>query len=155
MISLGNLPFYLRNLFFVTRVVAVQPLSCLALCSTWTAVHQAPLSFTVSQSLFKLRSIEPVMPYNHLILCCPLLLPPSIFPSIRVISNESALHIRWPSGASSPILPMNIQSKGLISFRTKGFDLLPVQKWKWKSLSHVMSDCSRPHGLHSPWNSLG
>ena len=114
--------------YFYKYIAIVQPLSCLALCSTWTAVHQAPLSFTVSQSLFKLRSIEPVMPYNHLILCCPLLLPPSIFPSIRVISNESALHIRWPSGASSPILPMNIQSKGLISFRTKGFDLLPVQK---------------------------
>ena len=62
----------------------------------WTAAHQASLSFTISQSLLKLMSIESVMPSNHLILCCPLLLQPSIFPSIRVFSNESALCMRWP-----------------------------------------------------------
>ena len=62
----------------------------------WTAAHQTSLSFTISQSLLKLMSTESVMPSNHLILCCPLLLLPSIFPSIRVCPNESALHIRWP-----------------------------------------------------------
>ena len=70
--------------------------SCLALLTSWTAAHQASLSFTISQSLLKLMSIELVMPSNHLILCPPLLLLPSIFPSIRVFSNESALCIRWP-----------------------------------------------------------
>ena len=69
--------------------------SCLTLCDPWTATRQASLSFTISQSLLKLMSIELVMPANCFILCCPLLLP-SIFPSIRVFSNESALHIRWP-----------------------------------------------------------
>ena len=80
--------------------------------SPWTAACQAFLSFTISQSLLKLMCIESVMPSNHLILCCPLLLLPSIFPSIRVFSNESALHIRWPSigaSTSASVLPMNIQ----------------------------------------------
>ena len=82
----------------------------------WTAAHQASLSITNSQSLLRLMSIESVMPSNHLMLCCPLLLPPSIFPSIRVFSNESVLHIRWPSGGQSigasalaSVLPMDIQ----------------------------------------------
>ena len=76
---------------------SVQLLSHVQLFATlWTAVHQASLSITNSQSLLKLLSIELVMPSNHLILCHPLLLPPSIFPSIRVFSNESVLHIRWP-----------------------------------------------------------
>ena len=70
--------------------------SCPALCDPWTAAHQAFLSFTNSRSLPKLMSIESVMPFNHLILCHPLLLLPSVFPSIRVFSNESALCIRWP-----------------------------------------------------------
>ena len=77
----------------------------------WTAAHQASLSITNSQSLLKLMTIESVMPSNHLILCCPLL-PPSILPSIRVFSNESVLHISWPSigiSASASVLPMNIQ----------------------------------------------
>ena len=75
----------------------VQPLSCVRLLVTpWTAACQAPLSFTVSQSLLRFMSIESVILSNHLILCCPLLLLPSIFPSIRVFSIESALHIRWP-----------------------------------------------------------
>ena len=75
---------------------SVQSLSCVQLFATpWTAACQASLSVTNSWSLLKLVSIESVMPSNHLILCCPLLLPPSIFPSIRVFSNESVLHIRW------------------------------------------------------------
>ena len=77
--------------------VVVQWLSHVQLCATpGTAAHQASLSFTISQNLFKLRFVESVMPFNHLILCCPLLFLPSIFPSIRVFSNDSALHIRWP-----------------------------------------------------------
>ena len=70
--------------------------SCPTLCDPMTAAYQASLSFTISQSLLKLMSIESMMPSNRLILCRPLLLPPSIFPSIRVFSNESVLHIRWP-----------------------------------------------------------
>ena len=84
----------------------------------WTAACQASLSFTNSWSQLKLMSIESVMPSNHLILCCPLLLPPSVFLSIRVFSNESALHIRWPKywSFSFSISPSNEYS-GLISFR--------------------------------------
>ena len=84
----------------------------------WTAERQASLSITNSWSLLKLMSIELVMPSNHLILCHPLLLPPSIFPSIRVFSNESVLHIRWPKSWSSSfnISPSN-EHPGLISFR--------------------------------------
>ena len=79
------------------KKLVVQSLSCVRLFMTpWTAAHQASLSFTISWSLLKLMSIESVMPSNHLILCRPLLLLPSIFPSIRVFSNESALRIRWP-----------------------------------------------------------
>ena len=78
----------------------------------WSAAHQASLYITNSRSLLKLMPIESVMPSNHLILCCPLLLPPLIFPSIRVFSNKSVLHIRWPnywSFSSASVLPMNIQ----------------------------------------------
>ena len=94
----------------------------------WTASHQASLSFTISRSLCKLVSIELMMPSNHLILCRPLLLLPSIFPSIRVFSNESVLHIRWPKywSFSFSINPSNEHS-GLISFRIDWFDLLAVQ----------------------------
>ena len=94
----------------------------------WTAARQASLSITNSRSLFKLMSIELVMPSNHLILCHPLLLPPSIFPSIRVFSNESALGMRWPKYRS---LSFNISTSneylGLISFRMDWLDLLAVQ----------------------------
>ena len=92
-------------------------------CST-----QASLSITNSQILLKLMSIESVMPSNHLILCHPLLLPPSIFPSIRVFSNESVLHIRWPKywSFSLSISPSNEYS-GLISFRMDWLNLLAVQ----------------------------
>ena len=93
-----------------------------------TAAHQASLSITNSQSLLKLTSIELVMPSNHLILCCPLLLLPSIFPSISVCSNESVLRIRWPKylNFSFIISPSNEYS-GLISFRIDWFNLLAVQ----------------------------
>ena len=82
----------------------------------WTAACQAVLSFTISWSLVKLKSTESVMLLNHLILCCPLLLLPSIFPSIRVFSNESALHIKWPKYWSFNISPSNECSR-LVSFR--------------------------------------
>ena len=91
----------------------------------WTAVHQASLSFTISWSLLKLMSIESVMPSNHLILCRPLLLPPSIFPSIRVFSNESVLPIRWPKNWNFSIHP-STEYSGLISFRIDWLDLLVV-----------------------------
>ena len=106
----------------------VQSLNHVQLFMTpWTSAHQASLSFTISQSLPKLMSIEPVMPSNTLILCYPLLLP-SIFPSIRVFSNKSALCIRWPKywSFSFSISPSNEYS-GLISFGINWFDLLVVQ----------------------------
>ena len=108
---------------------SVQPLSLIQLFSTpWTAAHQASLSITNSRSLLRLLSIKSVMPSDHLILCCPLLLPPSIFPSIRVFSNESVLLIRWPKYWS---FSFNISSyneySGLISFRMDWLDFLAVQ----------------------------
>ena len=115
-----------KNLTFLS---SVQVLSHVWLFVTpWTAAHQASLSITNSQSLLKLMSIESVMPSNHLILCCHLLLLPSIFPSIRVFSNESALHIRWPKywSFSFNISPSK-EHPGLISFRMDWLDLLAVQ----------------------------
>ena len=106
-------------------VVAIQSLSCVQLfVSSWTAACQASLFFIIYQSLFKFMSIELVMPSNHLILCFPLLLLPSVFPSIRVFSNESALRIRWPIywSFSFCISPSNEYS-GLIFFRIDWFDL--------------------------------
>ena len=108
---------------------SVQLLSRVRLLVTpWTAAHQASSSITNSQSLLKLMSIELVMPSSHLILCHPLLLPPSIFPSIRVFSNESALRIRWPKNWSFSfnISPSN-EHPGLMSFRVDWLDLLAVQ----------------------------
>ena len=108
---------------------SVQSLSHVRLSGTpWTAVHQASLSITNSQSLLKLMSIALVMPSNHLILCRPLLLLPSVFPSIRVFSSESVLHIRLPKywSFSFNISPSNEYS-GLISFRMDWLDLLAVQ----------------------------
>ena len=108
---------------------SVQSLSRVQLFATpWTAAHQASLSFTNSQSLLKLPSIELVMPSNHLILCCPLLLLPLIFPSIRVFSNVPVLCIRWPKywSFSSSISSSNEYSE-LISFRMDLLDLLAVQ----------------------------
>ena len=108
---------------------SVQSLSRFQLFLTpWTAACQASLSITNSWSLLRLMSIELVMPSNHLILCCPLLLPPSIFPSIRVFSNESVLCIRWSKywSFSFSISPSNEYS-GLISLRIDWFYLLAVQ----------------------------
>ena len=99
---------------------------CLLFAMSWTAARQASLSFTVSQSLPRLVSIESVMPSNHLILCRPLLLLPSIFPSIRVFSNNSALYIRWPKDWSFSTSPCSDYS-GLIFFSIAWFDLLAVQ----------------------------
>ena len=106
----------------------------------WTAAYQASLSITNSQSLLKLMSIELVMSSNHLILCCPLLLLPSIFPSIMVFSNESALHIRWPKywSFSFNISPSSEHS-GLISFRMDWMDLLAVQGTLKSLLQHHSS----------------
>ena len=125
------------------RIVVVQSLShvqCFA--TSWPTAHQASLSFTISWSFLKLMSIELVMPSNHLILCCPLLLLPSIFPSIRVFSNESVLHIRWPKhwsfSFSFSISPCSEYS-GLISFRIDWFDFLAVQGTLKSLLQHHSS----------------
>ena len=110
-------------------IVVVQSLSRVWLFATpWTAAHQASLSFTISQSLLKLMSIESVMPSNHFTLCCPLLLLPSNFSRTRIFSNELALRIRQPNywKFSFTICPSN-EYLGLISFRTDWFDLLAVQ----------------------------
>ena len=116
-------------------MVVVQSLSCVWLFVTpWTAACQASLSFTISWSLLKLMSIESVMPSNHLILCCPLVVL-LIFPSIRVFSNESALHIRWPKYWSFSISPSGEYS-GLISFRVDWSDLLAVQGTLKSLLQH-------------------
>ena len=103
----------------------------------WTAAHQASLSITDSWSLLKFMSIESVMPSNHLILCHPLLLPHSIFPSLGVFSNESVLHIRWPKywSFNFSISPSNEYS-GLISFRMDRLDLLEVQGTLKSLLQH-------------------
>ena len=110
-------------------IVIVQSQSHVQLFVTlWATVHQASLFFTISQSLLKLMSIELMMTSNHLILCHPLLLPPSIFPSIRVFSNESAFSTRWPKywSFSFSISPSNEYS-GLISFTVDWLDLVAVQ----------------------------
>ena len=123
---------------------SVQLLSHVWLFATpWTTAHQASLSITNSQSLPELMSIESVMPSNHLILCCPLLLLPSVFCSIRVFSNESALRIRWPKywSFSFSISPSNEHS-GLVSFRMDWLDLLVVQRTLKSLLQHHSSKAS-------------
>ena len=125
----------------------MQNISCCCYCclvaqlfglfeTPWTAARQASLSFTISRSLFKLMSIESVMPSNHFILCCPLLLPPSIFTNIRVFSNKLVHCIRWPKywSVSFSISHSNEYS-GDISFRIQWFDLLQC-----KGLSRVFSN---------------
>ena len=113
--------------------LSVQSLSCVRLFVTqWTVTHQASLSITNTRSLLKLMLIESVMPSNHLILCCPLLLLPSVFPSIRVFSNESALRIRWPKYWSFSISPSSEYS-GMISFRIDWSDLLAVTSTSLKA----------------------
>ena len=122
-----SLCFFISSSF--NTFSSVQLLSRVPLFVTpWTAARQASLSITNSQSPPKPMSIESVMPYNHLTLCRPLLLLPSIFPGIRVFSNESVLYIRWPKfwSFSNSISPSNEYS-GLISFRMDWFDLLAVQ----------------------------
>ena len=115
----------------------------------WAAAHQAALSITNSRSLLKLMSIEPVMPSNHLILCCLLFLPPSICPSIRVFSSESVLCIRWPNYWSfSFIISPSNEHPELISFRMDWLDLLAVQgsqesfpSPKFKNINSLVLSC--------------
>ena len=116
---------------------------CLTLCNPWTAACQASLYFTISQSLLKLMSIELIMSSNHLILCRPLFFLPSIFPSIRVFSSESAHHIKWPKyrSFSFSISPFTEYS-GLISFRIDWFDLLAVQGTLKSLLQHHSTKAS-------------
>ena len=123
---------------------SVQLLRCVRLFATpRIAACQASLSITNSWSLLKLMSIESVMPCNHLILCCPLLLPPSIFPSIRVFSNELALHIRWPKYWSFNFnISTSNEHPGLISFRMDWLDLLAVQGTLKSLLQHHSSKAS-------------
>ena len=128
-------------LFFIS---SVQLLSCVRLFATpWTTARQASLFNTNSWSLLRLMSIELVIPSNHLILCRPCLLPPSIFPSIRVFSNESALRIRWPKDWSFTfsISPSN-EHPGLISFRMDWLDLFAVQGTLKSLLQHHSSKAS-------------
>ena len=125
-------------------ILCVQLVSHVRFFATpWTAAHQASLSITNSQSLRKLMSTESVMPSNHLILCHPFLLLPSIFPSIRVFSNESVLRIRWPKywSFSFSLSPSNEYS-GLISLWIDWFDLLAVQGTLKSLLQHHSSKAS-------------
>ena len=132
----------------ITEFSSVQSLSCVLLFATpWTSACQASLSITNSPSLPKPMSIESVMPSNYLILCHPLLLLPSIFPSIRVYSNESALCIRWPKywSFSFNISPSN-EHPGLISFRMNRLDLHAAQGTLKSLLQHHSSKASvLPH----------
>ena len=130
--------------FLYIIVLVVQLLSCVRLFATpWIAACQASLSFTVSQSLLKFMSIESVILSKHRILCHPLFLLPSIFPSIRVFSNESAVCIRWPNywSFSFSISPSN-EYPGLISFRIDWLDLLVVQGTCKDLLQHHSSKAS-------------
>ena len=135
---------YGRNSHNIVKFSSVQSLSRVQLCATpWTAAHQTSPSITNSRSLLKFMSIELVMPSNHLILCRPLLLPPSIFPSIKVFSNDSAFHIRWSkcwtfSFRTSP----SKEYSGLISFRIYWFDLPSVQGILKSVLQHHSSKAS-------------
>ena len=137
-----------KGRFFPTlrfsNIYSVQSLSRVRLFATpWTAARQGSLSIANSRSLLKLMSIESVMPSNHLILCHPLLLPPSIFPSIRVFSSEAALGIRWPKywSFSFSISPSNEYS-GLVSFRMDWLALLAVQGTLKSLLQHHSSKAS-------------
>ena len=122
----------------LSRSSSSLPQSSLTFCDPKDCIvaQQASLSFSMSQTLLKLMSIESLMPSNHLILCCPLLFLPSIFPSIRIFSSESALRIRWPKywSFSFSISPSNEYS-GLISFTIDWFDLLAVQGAQESSLA--------------------
>ena len=133
-----------RPIVFRQDISSVQLLSLVRLFATpWTAASQAFLFITNSRSLPKLMSVELVMPSSHLIFCCPLLLLPSIFPSIKVFSNESALCIRWPKywSFSFSISPSNEHS-GLISFKRDWLDLLAGQRTLKSLLQHHSSKAS-------------
>ena len=137
-----SLLYFTENI--IVQFSSVQSLSRVWLFTTpWTAAHQAPMFITNSQSAPKPMSIESVMPSNYLILCHPLLLLPSIFPSIRVFSNESALHIRWPKywNFSFNISASNEHPR-LISFRMDWLDLLAVQETLKSLLQHHSSKAS-------------
>ena len=127
-----------------TDISSVQSLSHVQLFATpRTAARQASLSIPNSRSLLKLMSIESVMPSNHLILCRPLLLPPSIFPSIRIFSNKSVLHIRWPKYWSFNFnISPSSEHPRLISFRMNWLDLLAVQETLKSLLQHHSSKAS-------------
>ena len=130
--------------FSSVQFSSVQLLSHIRLFVTpWIAAHQASLSITISRSSFRLTFIESVMPSSHLILCCPLLLPPPIPPSIRVFSNESTLRMRWPKywSFSFSIIPSK-EIPGLISFRMDWLDLLAVQGTLKSLLQHHSSKAS-------------
>ena len=130
---------------FLSSEFVVQPLSVRLFVTPRAAACQASPSFAISRSLFKLMSNESVIPSNHLILCHLLLLLPSVFPSIRIFSNESSLCIRWPKywSFSFSISPSNEYS-GLISFRTDWFDLLAVQGDMLLSHFSRVSLCATP-----------
>ena len=135
--------FVLQNFFkdhtYKIQFSSVQLLSRVWLFATpWTAIHKTSLSITNTRSLLKFMSIASVMPFNHLILCCPLLLLPSIFPSIRVFSNESVLRIRCPNYLSFnfSISPSN-ECSGLISLRMDWLDLLSVQGTLKSQLKYI------------------
>ena len=136
------LSIYKRNLFQFSSVqFSLSGMSDSA--TAWTAARQASLSITNSRNLHKLMSIESVIPSNHLILCCPLLLPPSVFPSIRVFSNESALLIRWPKYWSFNFnISPSKEHPGLISFRMDWLDCLAVQGTLKSLLQHQSSKAS-------------
>ena len=139
---------------YVYLIISVQSLSHVQLFATpWTAACQASLSITNSQSLLKVLSIQ-LVPSNHLILCHPLLIPPSIFSSIRVFSNESVLRIRWPKywSFSFSISPSNEYS-GLISFTIDWLDLLAVQG-PLKSLLQLFQNTVPKHQFFGPQISL-
>ena len=144
--NLGQIPAQMDDPVYSKPIQfsSVQSLSCVQLFATpWAAARQVSLSITNSQSPPKPMSTESVMPSNHFILCCPLLLLPLIFPSIRVFSNESALRIRWPKywSFSFNISPSN-EHPGLISFKMDWLDLLAVQGTLKSLLQHHSSKAS-------------
>ena len=127
-------------------VAVVQPLSHVRLFVTpWTVACQASLSFTISQSLLKLMSVESMMPSYHLILCCPCFLLPSIFPSIRVFSHDRVLHIGWPKYWSFSFISPPNERPGLISSKMDWLDLLAVQGTLKSLLQHHTSKESILH----------
>ena len=144
--NLGQIPAQMDDPVYSKPIQfsSVQSLSCVQLFATpWAAARQVSLSITIYQSPPKPMSTESVMPSNHFILCCPLLLLPLIFPSIRVFSNESALRIRWPKywSFSFNISPSN-EHPGLISFKMDWLDLLAVQGTLKSLLQHHSSKAS-------------